>query len=75
MASVANLRWGWDVGGIIVPGLLALCWLEPSRLLATVGEVCVLSITFSLLLRLPACARRTSRAGARWCSSSLPATS
>src|SRR6185436_2854315 len=54
MASVANLRWGWDVGGIIVPGLLALCWLEPSRLLATVGEVCVLSIVFSLLLRLPA---------------------
>jgi hypothetical protein len=54
MASVANLRWGWDVGGIIVPGLLALCWLEPSRPLATVGEVCVLSITFSLLLRLPA---------------------
>jgi hypothetical protein len=54
MASVANLRWGWDVGGIIVPGLLALCWLEPSRLLATIGEVCVLSIVFSLLLRLPA---------------------
>lgn len=54
MGSLANQRWGWDFGGIIVPGLLALCWLEPLRLLATLGEAIVLAAVFGAVLRLPA---------------------
>lgn len=55
--SRANARWGWDFGGIIVPGLLALCWLDPARLGATILESSVLFGLMSLLLRTPLAAR------------------
>lgn len=55
--SRANARWGWDFGGIIVPGLLSLCWLEPVRLAATIGESVVLYGAMTLLLRTPLAAR------------------
>jgi hypothetical protein len=55
--SRANARWGWDFGGIIVPGLLALCWLDPARLVATLVESAVLFGMMSLLLRTPLAAR------------------
>jgi hypothetical protein len=55
--SRANARWGWDFGGIIVPGLLSLCWLEPIRLVATLGESVVLYGAMTLLLRTPLAAR------------------
>ena len=53
LGSAANLRWGWDYGGIIVPGLLSLCWLEPSRLVATLGEAFVIATAVRLAVRLP----------------------
>ncbi len=53
LASRANLRWGWDFGGIVVPALLALCWLQPLRLLATVGEALVVAALLAGVVRLP----------------------
>lgn len=53
LGSAANLRWGWDYGGIIVPGLLSVCWLEPTTVLATVGEAAVIALFVRWLLRLP----------------------
>lgn len=52
VGSRVNVRWGWDFGGIIVPGLLALCWLQPLRLFATVVEVFVIVALMRLLLRI-----------------------
>jgi len=64
LGSVTNLRYGWDFGGIIVPGLLALCWLEPERLGATIGESLLIAMALQLLLRLPAL-REMNLAGGR----------
>lgn len=53
IGSAVNVRWGWDFGGIIIPGLLALCWMEPRRLGATLAEVIVLTMLLRVVLRLP----------------------
>jgi hypothetical protein len=53
LGSTANLRWGWDYGGIIVPGLLSVCWLEPHRLAATLGEAAAIALIVRFLLNLP----------------------
>lgn len=53
LGSRVNQRWGWDFGGIIVPGLLALCWLQPVRLAATMGEAAVIALLLRALLKLP----------------------
>ncbi|MED5370704.1 MAG: poly-gamma-glutamate biosynthesis protein PgsC/CapC [Myxococcota bacterium] len=39
IASHATNRYGWDFGGIIVCGLLAISWLTPAKLVATLAEV------------------------------------
>lgn len=52
VGSRVNVRWGWDFGGIIVPGLLALCWLNPVRLVATIGEVLVVIGLVRLVMRI-----------------------
>lgn len=64
MASSANLRWGWDFGGLIVPGLLTLCWLEPSKLLATLVEGLLMAGIFRAVIRLPG-VRRLDLTGVR----------
>ncbi|WP_437607311.1 poly-gamma-glutamate biosynthesis protein PgsC/CapC [Sorangium sp. So ce834] len=33
-----NVRYGWDYNGILVPGLLAVAWYEPTKLLTTTIE-------------------------------------
>lgn len=38
LASRTNLAYGWDYGGIVVPGLLALVWSAPLKILATFFE-------------------------------------
>jgi hypothetical protein len=40
LASRANLRYGWDYNGILVPSLLALTWFEwpPSKLVTSLVE-------------------------------------
>ncbi len=53
LAARFNLRYGWDFNGILVPALLALIWLEPSKLVATLVEVVVLVLATRALLALP----------------------
>jgi len=53
LAARFNLRYGWDFNGILVPALLALIWLEPSKLVATLVEVVVLVLATRALLSLP----------------------
>lgn len=33
-----NVRYGWDYNGILVPGLLAVAWYEPTKLVTTAAE-------------------------------------
>ncbi len=33
-----NVKYGWDYNGILVPGLLAVAWYEPTKLLTTAAE-------------------------------------
>ena len=53
VASRFNLRFGWDTGGIIIPGLLCLGWFAPSRVLATFGQAAVLGALTWGFTRLP----------------------
>ncbi|MCP4806808.1 MAG: hypothetical protein GY913_06905 [Proteobacteria bacterium] len=49
VASHTTARYGWDFGGIIVCGLLAISWLEPTKLLATVGEILLIVASMRFL--------------------------
>lgn len=42
LASIANVKWGWDFGGILIPGLLGLVVLHPAKLLSTGAEALLL---------------------------------
>lgn len=53
VASHANLRFGWDTSGVVIPGLLALAWFTPGRVLATIGEALLIVIAATLFMRLP----------------------
>ncbi|MCB9743370.1 MAG: poly-gamma-glutamate biosynthesis protein PgsC/CapC [Alphaproteobacteria bacterium] len=53
LASNLNLRWGWDFGGIIIPGLLTLLWLEPGKIASTLGEAMLISVMYRGALKLP----------------------
>ena len=50
MASWTSVRFGWDFGGIIVCGLMAIAWLEPVELFATLVEVFVVVSVMRVLL-------------------------
>ncbi len=52
LASVANVRWGWDYNGILVPALLALAVTDPSRLLSTAAEAIVVVVLGTLAQRV-----------------------
>ncbi|WP_437277238.1 poly-gamma-glutamate biosynthesis protein PgsC/CapC [Sorangium sp. So ce375] len=41
MGARNNVRYGWDYNGILVPGLLAVAWYEPTKLLTTTIEALV----------------------------------
>ena len=64
LASQMNLHYGWEFNGILIPGLLALEWSEPLRIVATFGEAFVVLGIASQLLRLPVFQRITME-GAR----------
>lgn len=53
MAAHMGIRYGWDAGGIIIPGLLAIVWMQPDKLLATVAEVILVVYLVRFLTRLP----------------------
>ena len=51
LAAAANLRYGWDFNGILIPALLALVVLEPVKFVATFAEVFVLLGAAALVIR------------------------
>jgi len=53
MATHMAVRYGWDAGGIIIPGLLAITWVQPEKLLATMVEVAIIVFALRILQRLP----------------------
>jgi len=53
MATHMAVRYGWDAGGIIIPGLLAVTWVHPDKLIATMVEVLVTVAALRLLHRMP----------------------
>ncbi|NMO14724.1 hypothetical protein HPC49_05380 [Pyxidicoccus fallax] len=53
LAARFNLNYGWDFNGILVPALLALTWLEPAKLVATLLEVALLVLGTKALLATP----------------------
>jgi hypothetical protein len=52
-AAHNSVRYGWDVGGILVPALMALTLLRPEKFVATLVEVVALVGVYTLALRLP----------------------
>jgi len=57
LAARANVLYGWDFGGILVPALLALAWYEPTRFAATLLESVVIYAVASHLVRVPPLSR------------------
>lgn len=53
LAAQANLRYGWDYSGVLVPSLLALAWFTPLTVAVTLGEAVVLYLITRLVLMLP----------------------
>ncbi len=53
LAMRLNLRFGWEFGGVLVPGLLAIAWIHPEQLLATLAEVLVTVWILRLLTCVP----------------------
>ncbi|KIG13938.1 hypothetical protein DB30_07433 [Enhygromyxa salina] len=53
LAAQFNLTYGWDFNGILVPALLAMLWLTPLKLVATLGEAVVVLYLVKGFLRLP----------------------
>ncbi|RKH09939.1 hypothetical protein D7V97_15185 [Corallococcus sp. CA053C] len=53
LAARFNLKYGWDFNGILVPALLALTWLEPLKLVATLAEVLLLVLAAKAVLSVP----------------------
>ncbi|HFE46185.1 MAG TPA: hypothetical protein ENJ18_11940 [Nannocystis exedens] len=53
LASRFNLKFGWDYNGILVPTLLALAWMTPSKIVTTILEALLLVMLTGLLVRAP----------------------
>ncbi|CAM4012799.1 poly-gamma-glutamate biosynthesis protein PgsC/CapC [Pseudoalteromonas byunsanensis] len=51
IASRANLRYGWEFNGILLPALLALQLLEPNKLLTSFVETAIILLIGGSLLR------------------------
>jgi hypothetical protein len=64
LGSVTNREYGFDYGGIIVPGLLSVCWMWPARVFSTFGEALAVAALLAVLVRLPV-VRRANLAGGR----------
>lgn len=53
LASLVNLRYGWDFGGILIAALLSLLWWTPIKLFLTLLEALLLYAATAGALRLP----------------------
>jgi hypothetical protein len=52
LAAAANVRYGWDYNGILVPALLGLTVVEPTKLVATFIEAALVYGVVLLLIRI-----------------------
>lgn len=52
LAAAANVRYGWDFNGILVPALLGLALAEPVKFGATFVEALLLWVVVLILIRL-----------------------
>jgi hypothetical protein len=52
IAAQANLRYGWDFNGILVPALLGLAIVEPVKFAATFAETMILVFAVAILIRI-----------------------
>jgi hypothetical protein len=50
LASRVNLKYGWEYSGILIPALLALEWITPFKIAASIMEAAVILIGARLLL-------------------------
>ncbi|MCA9217498.1 MAG: poly-gamma-glutamate biosynthesis protein PgsC/CapC [Planctomycetales bacterium] len=53
LASVSNLKYGWDFNGILIPALLALHWNSPLKIVASLAEASVVWTIAVSVTRLP----------------------
>lgn len=53
LASQANLKYGWDFSGILVPALLALTVFDWVKLVITLSEAMVIFVLYLGVIRLP----------------------
>ncbi len=53
LAARANVAFGWDFHGIIVPGLLAVAWFSPAKVAVTFVEAMAALLLARGLMRLP----------------------
>ncbi|MDH5673726.1 MAG: poly-gamma-glutamate biosynthesis protein PgsC/CapC [Myxococcales bacterium] len=53
VAARANVLYGWDYNGILVPALLAVAWYQPTKLLTTCGEALLIYMFARAIVRLP----------------------
>lgn len=53
LAARANQLYGWDFNGILVPSLLAVSWMWPVKLVATLLEVIAVVVVARALVKLP----------------------
>jgi len=51
MASRVNLKYGWDMGGILVPTLLMLAWTTPTKIVATAAEAALIAVIAAFILK------------------------
>ncbi|MEM6960392.1 MAG: poly-gamma-glutamate biosynthesis protein PgsC/CapC [Myxococcota bacterium] len=50
LAARANVRFGWDFNGILVPGLLAIAWYSPLKLASTFVEAVIVMVVARTLV-------------------------
>ncbi len=53
IAARANIRYGWDFGGILIPALVAISFFEPGKVVISVAEAWALAMVVQGLLRTP----------------------
>lgn len=53
LAARANVAFGWDFHGIIVPGLLAVAWSTPGKVAVTLVEAFTVAMVARAAMRLP----------------------
>ncbi|MBI2920250.1 MAG: poly-gamma-glutamate biosynthesis protein PgsC/CapC [Planctomycetes bacterium] len=59
LAARMNLLEGWDFGGILLPPLIAISLLQPTRLIGTIAEVLLVVVVGRQVIKLPVLNRIT----------------